>query len=120
MDTRLKNEIHITKHGKIGNFVDYAERLFQSTEPAYTSVTIKAEGPAIIKAITVSEIIKRNSKAFLFQYNLIGNTATAPTQSQSAKPKSQTQAKSATPTVLVPTIEIVLDQQLQPLLESHT
>ena len=53
----VENEIRVAAKGQIKKYLAYAFRIFNKTE--HKSITIKATGNAIVKALILVEIIKR-------------------------------------------------------------
>ncbi len=54
-----ENEIRVTAKGQIKNYLGYAFRILNKTD--YRSVTVKATGNAIVKALILTELIKRRA-----------------------------------------------------------
>jgi DNA-binding protein len=61
-------EVRITQQGKPRNFISYAMNLFAK---GYDTITLKAMGRAINKAVTIAEILKR--KMPLHQCNTLSS-----------------------------------------------
>ena len=52
-----ENEIRITSKGQIRNYLNYAQKILQTTD--HKSIIISATGNAIVKALILVELVKR-------------------------------------------------------------
>eukprot|EP01069_Polyplicarium_translucidae_P000432 Polyplicarium_translucidae@DN1242_c0_g1_i1.p1 len=66
-----QDEIRITASGRLPNYVTYAGHLFNQEEK--TSLSIKATGNAIARAVTLAEVVKRRFRG-LHQLTKCGST----------------------------------------------
>ncbi|KAJ4457862.1 putative ribonucleases P/MRP protein subunit RPP25 [Paratrimastix pyriformis] len=70
-DPVAPNEIRISMGGKVSSYVTTATQMLQSQDPAHPFVVIKGLGPALVRAVTVAEILKRSMN--VYQLTQIGS-----------------------------------------------
>ncbi|KAL7751329.1 hypothetical protein RI367_003189 [Sorochytrium milnesiophthora] len=69
---KQRNEIRVSAGGKVRGYITAALKLLQ-TDAEDASVVVYGKGAAINKAVSVAEIVKRNMKYVLHQYNTVGS-----------------------------------------------